>query len=139
MNKANKAIFSSTNLKVLTDPLDLTDSSLVVDGGWLLYMVKWEQGHTWQKIADGYLSYVQYLGRHCQKKITIAFDGYSNSPKDHDHVRCTKNSCRDPQIRPNMMHLTPRAKFLNKTYNKNEIIHLLSSAFQKTSVHCIAV
>jgi len=49
MNKANKAIFSNTSLKVLTDPLDLTDqpcSSLVVDGGWLLYLVKWEQGHT---------------------------------------------------------------------------------------------
>ena len=25
MNKANKAIFSNTSLKVLTDPLDLTD------------------------------------------------------------------------------------------------------------------
>ena len=70
MNKANKAIFSKTSLKVLTDPLDLTDQpcySLVVDGGWLLYMVKWEQGQTWQKIADSYLSYVQCLGRHSRK------------------------------------------------------------------------
>ena len=61
MNKANKTVFSNTSLKVLTDPLDLTNqpcSSLVVDGGWLLYMVKWEQGHTWQEIADSYLSYV---------------------------------------------------------------------------------
>ena len=50
MNKANKAGFSNTSLKGLTDPLNLTDqpcSSLVVDGGWLLYMVKWEQGQTW--------------------------------------------------------------------------------------------
>ena len=30
-----------------------------------------------------------------------------------------------------MMHLTPRAKFLDNTHNKSEIIHLLSSAFQK--------
>ncbi|KAI4802962.1 hypothetical protein KUCAC02_006527 [Chaenocephalus aceratus] len=48
MNKANKAGFSKTSLKELTDPLDLTNqscSTLVVDGGWLLYMVKWEQGH----------------------------------------------------------------------------------------------
>jgi len=44
MNKANKAGFSNISLKGLTDPLHLTDqfwSSLVVDGGWLLYMVKW--------------------------------------------------------------------------------------------------
>ncbi len=55
MNKANKAAFSKTSLKKLTDPLDLTDqpcSNLVIDGGWLLYMVKWEQGQTWQEIAD---------------------------------------------------------------------------------------
>ena len=63
MNKANKAGFSNTSLKGLTDPLNLTDqpcSSLMVDGGWLLYMVNWEQGQTWQEIADSYLSYVQY-------------------------------------------------------------------------------
>ena len=59
MNKANKSDFSNTSLKDLTEPLDLTDqpfSSLVVDGGWLLYMVKWEQGHTWQEIANSYLN-----------------------------------------------------------------------------------
>ena len=70
MNKANKAAFSKTSLKKLTVPLDLTDqpcSSLVIDGGWLLYMVKWEQGQTWQEIADSYLHYVEYLGRRSQK------------------------------------------------------------------------
>ena len=85
MNKANKALFSKTSLKMLTDTHDLTNqacSSLVVDGGWLLYMVKWEQGHTWQEIADSYLSYVLHLGRYAEK-ITV-FDGYSSSPKDHD-------------------------------------------------------
>lgn len=136
MNKANKAIFSKTSLKVLTHPLDLTDqpcSSLVVDGGWLLYMVKWEQGQTWQEIADSYLSYVQCLGRHSQK-ITVVFDGYSSSPKDHDHIRRTKNSCCDVQIRPDMIHLTPRAKFLDNTHNKSELIHLLSSTFQKHQI-----
>ena len=33
-----------------------------------------------------------------------------------------------------MMHLTPRAKFLDNTHNKSEIIHLLSSAFQKHQI-----
>ena len=73
MNKANKAAFSTTSLKKLTDPLDLADqpcSSLVVDDGWLFHMVKWEQSQTWQEIADSYLRYVQYLGSHCHK-ITV--------------------------------------------------------------------
>ena len=34
-----------------------------------------------------------------------------------------------------MMHLTPRVKFLENTYNKNEIIHLLFSAFQKHKIN----
>ena len=104
VNKANKAGFSNTSLKGLTDPLNLTDqlcSSLVVDGGWLLHMVKWEQGQTWQEIADSYFSYVRYLGRHSQK-TTVVFDGYSTSPKDHNHIRRTKNSCYNLQIVPNI-------------------------------------
>ena len=46
MNKSNKADFSKTSLKALTDPLNLTNQpcgTLVIDDGWLLYMVKWEQ------------------------------------------------------------------------------------------------
>ena len=81
---------------MLTGPLDLTDqpcSSLVVDGGWLLYMVKWEQGHTWQEIADSYLSYVQYLGRYSQK-IAVVFDGYSGSPK----IMTTSGIQRTPAV-----------------------------------------
>ena len=93
-------------------------------------MVKWEQGHTWQEIADSYLSYVQYLGRYAEK-ITVVFDGYSSSPKDHDHIRRTKNSCCGVQIRPDMIHLMSKVKFLDNTHNKSKLIHLLSSSFQK--------
>ena len=97
MNKANKADFSKTSLKALTDPLDPTDQpcgTLVIDGGWLLYMVKWEQQQTWQEIVNSYLNYVHRLGR-CSQKIIVVFDGYSRSPKDHDHIRRTKNSYCD--------------------------------------------
>ncbi len=89
MIKANKALFSKTRLKALIDPLDLTKqacSCVVIDGGWLLHMVKWEQGHTWQPIAERYLSYVQCLGRYAEN-ISVVFDGYGSSPKDHDHIR----------------------------------------------------
>ena len=130
MNKANKADFSKTSRKALTDPLDVTNqpcSSLVIDGGWLLYIVKLEQHQTWQEIADSYLSYVQCLGR---QKIIVVFDGYNRSPKDHDHIRRTKNSCCNLQIRPDMINWAPRAKFLDNTHNKSELIHLLYSTFQ---------
>ena len=46
MNKANKAAFCNTSLKRLSNSLNFTDPpcpSLAVNGGCLLYMVKWEQ------------------------------------------------------------------------------------------------
>jgi len=52
---------------------------------------------------------------------TVVFDGCNNSAKDHYHIRHTKNSCCDVHIQPNMMHLIPRAKFLDNTHNKNRI------------------
>ena len=137
MNKANKADFSKISLKALTDPLDLTNQTcctLVIDGRWLLYMVKWEQHQTWQEIANSYLNYVQYLGR-CSQKISVVFDGYSRSPKDHDHIRHSKNSCCNLQIRSDMFNWTPRAKFLDNTHNKSELIHLLSSTFRKHNIN----
>ena len=132
-NKANKADFSKTSLKALTDPLGLINQpcgTLVIDGGWLLYMVKWEQQQTWHKITNSYLNYVHHLGR-CSQKIIVVFDGYSRSPKDHDHIRRSKNSCCDLKILPAMVHWPPRAKFLDNTCNKRELIHLLSSTFRK--------
>ena len=93
-------------------------------------MVKWEQHQTWQELANSYMSYVQYLGC-CSQKIIVVFDGYNRSPKDHDHIRRTKNSCCNLQIRPDIFNWTPRAKFLDNTHNKSELIHLLSSTFRK--------
>ena len=96
-------------------------------------MVKWEQQQTWQEIANSYLNYEHHLGS-CSQKIIVVFDGYSRSPKDHDHIRRTKNSCCDLQIRPDVVHWTPRAKFLDNTHNKSELIHLLSSTFRKHDI-----
>ena len=96
-------------------------------------MVKWEQGQSWQEIANSYLRYLQGLGCRSQK-IIVVFDGYSRSPKDHDHIRRTKKSCCDLQIRPDLIHWTPRAKFLDNTHNKSELIHLLSSTFRKLHI-----
>ena len=89
-----------------------------------------EQSQTWLEISDSYLRYVQCLGSHCHK-ITVVFDGYT---KDHDHIRRTKHSCYDLQIRPDMMHLTSREKFMDNTHNKSELINLISSTLQKHQI-----
>ena len=56
-----------------------------------------------------------------------------------DHIQCTKNSCCNLQIVPDMIHLTPGTNFMDNNHNKSELIHLLSLTFQKyqiTVVQC---
>ena len=136
MNKANKANFPTLasrgwliQLTSLTNPAPVW--WLVVDG--FPYMVNWEQGQTWQEIADRCLSYVQCLGRHSQK-ITVVFDSYNSSSKDHDHIRCTKNFCCNVQIQPDMILSTPRANFMGIPHKKGELIQLLSFTFRKHQI-----
>ena len=58
---------------------------------------------------------------------------------DHDHLGRMKNSCCNLQIQPNMIHLTPREKFMDNTHNKTELIHLISSTLQNTRLQWSSV
>ena len=131
MNKPSKAVFAKSSLMKLTAPHRNQPpcSFLVVDGGWLLYTVKWEAGQTWQEIANSYGEHLQHLGSQSQK-IIVAFDGFNISPKDHDRIRNTTKACCDMQIQPDMIHLAPRARFLDNVNNKRALIQLLASAFR---------
>ncbi|KAL7404690.1 hypothetical protein ABVT39_018384 [Epinephelus coioides] len=85
-------------------------------------------------MANSYLSYVQCLGSR-SRKIILVYDGHSSSCPNP----VSKNSCFDQQFRPVKIHLTARAKFMDNTHNKSELIHLLFSTFQKhpiTVEHC---
>lgn len=82
INKANKAGFYKTSSKDLTDLLDLSKQpcfTLVVDGGWLLYMVKWEQGQTPTEGAAPQHSLRAYL----QTQDWLLLQSMSLDPKDY--------------------------------------------------------
>ena len=140
MRKANKAEFSKACLKSLTTANSScpTVSHIVIDGGWLLHMVKWEQGDTWQDIADRYLKFVLNLvatvsHREC---VTVVFDGTLHSTKDHEHVRRTKHLCGNLTIKLDMIHLVGREKFLDNKLNKSWLIKFVSD---KLDTHAINV
>ena len=49
MNKPNKAAFVKDELKSLTGPCATVDEACticIIDGGWLLHQVKWQEGQT---------------------------------------------------------------------------------------------
>ena len=62
-------------------------TKLVIDGGWLLYQCSYVSGETYVNIAKKYLRLVKDVN----KDITVVFNGYKPSPKDHDHKRINKS------------------------------------------------
>ena len=136
MNKANKGEFSKICFKALIGPVNFPKESMnviVIDGGWLLYMVKWKQDQTWEEIANNYLGYVQYLGRE-SLNVVVVFDGYAMSPKDHDHIRRSKGLCCNVEIKQEVVNSIPKAKFLDNTNNKKGLIQLLSNVFLENDI-----
>jgi len=84
LRKPDKAALGRC-LKALTEPVEQTPcASLVIDGGWLLHNVKWEGNLTWKEIIKSYLHFVKSMGSQ-YVQITVVFDGYGSSTKDHDH------------------------------------------------------
>ena len=77
---------------------------------------------------------MQSRGNHFQK-VVVVFDGYSKSPKDHNHIRRNKNSCCNVQIWPEIVNLIQRTKFLDNKHNKTELIHLLSTTFTSNNIN----
>lgn len=101
----------------------------MVDGGWLLHSFKWEANLTWKDITESYLRFVMSMGSQ-NLRITVVFDGYSSSTKDHDHLRRTKNACCDIQICSDLKNIVPWVKFLDNMHNKSQLILLLAETFQ---------
>ena len=114
--KMNKAGFSKTSLKELTDPLDPTNQpccTLVIDGGWLLCMVRRNNIRPGRRLPTVTRAMCNVRAT-TPRRSTVVFDGYSRSPNDHDHTWRTKNSCCDLQIRTGYGPLDPKSKVLGQ-------------------------
>ena len=133
MRKPDKAALARF-LKTHVEPVDQPPcTSLVIDDGWLLYNVKWGANLTWKEIAESYLRFVRSMGSQ-RLRITVVFDGYGSSTKDHDHLRRTKNACCDIQIHPDIKVIVPRERCLDNKRNKAQLIVLLAEIFGKHGI-----
>ena len=134
LRKPDKAALAKV-LKAFVDPVEHPlCTSLVIDGGWLLHNVRWDTSITWKDIAESYLRLVKSMGSH-HLRITVVFDGYGSSTKDHDHLRRTKNSCCNIQIRPELKNSVHREKFLDNKNNKAQLITLLAETFTRHGIN----
>ena len=61
------------------------DSMPVIDGGWLLYFIRWKKNVTYADVLGQYSSFLRTKYGMCY----VLFDGYEyDSTKDHEHKRC---------------------------------------------------
>lgn len=124
--KGNKSSFIPV-LQALA-PCECTlpsQSTYVVDGGYLLHHVVWQRPATYSQICSQYTSYIkeQYGCAH------IVFDGYNvPSTKDEEHSRrAGKSSSRQVIVENQTQASLSQQDFFSNTHNKIEFITLLSS------------
>ena len=106
--------------------LDLTQSTNVVDGGFLLHRMKWKESSSISSICHQYIAFVQ---KHYGENCTVVFDGYNdvNSTKRAEQKRrgLTKTSV-DINFNESTTITVRQEHFLANERNKTRLIHLLT-------------
>ena len=105
----------------------------IIDGGWLLYQLKWTSNMKYQELAENYSSFVmRNYGPSC-----IVFDGYDTANiKDHEHLRRSGKKAPDITINGIEAVYPNRDAFLMNDTNKSYFIKYIAS-FMRTNGHKI--
>lgn len=115
--------------------LDKNDSHYFIDGGMLLYRVKWPSDCTFQRVFQEYIS---YLKRNFGQNITVIFDSYNeqSTKVTERNRRSQKFCCKVYQFTPLMPVSVSQDKFFSNYQNKSKFIQLLMVELEKQSIHC---
>ena len=123
------------NLIMCEETLNATQShtKTVVDGGWLVYQVKWEKGEKLRDLLCRRGHYVLTLG----PSATVVLDGYSKSTKDHERERRTKTACREMELDLDRSICVRRETFFDNPANKEKFTTLLASYLQQQGIKTV--
>ena len=120
MREADKPALATEIWKVVDQHIELPNNpSYVLDGGNLLFMVKWKKGSTFEDI---FKSYVNYVLKHYGPKSVIVFDGYPETPttKDTTHLRRKSSKAgRCVNITPHTKLNMSKESFMSVLKNKH--------------------
>ena len=135
MREAHKSKLGK-HLKDKAGPMEADMANMdavVVDGGWFIHQLKWEKGKSFTDIANSYVDYLKHLVRN--RECIVVFDGYNNSPKDHEHRRRSVNSAGGVQVvlDPAKACTVTKEKFMGCSANKEQFISLLCTLLDKES------
>ena len=116
-------------------PSKIPSKHVVIDGGALLYNVKWLRNSSYDDLANQCVNHLQMKYEHCQ--IRVVFDGYKDplSTKAHEHLRRSGVSSADVNITDTSMQVTSTRKpFLRNRHNKTELIRILRQKFSDVGI-----
>lgn len=99
----------------------------VIDGGFLLHRVVWQQNQSFASICTSYITYVR---KHYGSNSVIVFDGYSvntgNTKQAEQQRRGLTHTCADVHFDENMTATVAQEKFLANSKNKERLITMLA-------------
>lgn len=114
--------------------VDLTQSTYVIDGGFLLHRVKWKASSNISSIC---LQYINYVKKHYGENCMVVFDGYTdvNSTKRAEQKRrgLTKTSV-DINFHENTTITVQQEHFLANERNKTRLIDMLIEKMMEASI-----
>ena len=113
---------SSSSDDSVVNEIPVTDR-YVLDGGSLLFRLKWKEGDTYDDIAK---SYAAFTVRQYGTGTIVVFDGYTGpSTKDNTHQRRNPRAHQAVKLATGTQFVGKRDDFLSNPQNKNSIIRLI--------------
>src|SRR6218665_19439 len=133
LRKCNKFVLARELKKNIQESCATEPRTYVVDGGFLLHRVNWQQMVTY---ADTFQRYVQYVISHFGMNVTIVFDGYCNGPnmKDHEHDRWSLRAAPDIVFDENNPVYNNRTAFLTNESKKKAFLSNLICKLRCTGI-----
>lgn len=107
----------------------------IVDGGFILHRVIWEQNSTYSTICASYINYIQ---RHYGQNCTVVFDGYLNTnnstKKTEQNRRSFAKKSVEINFEENMSVTVWQDQFLSNDKNKQRLIGMLSTKLKDQGI-----
>ncbi|CAF4889681.1 unnamed protein product [Pieris macdunnoughi] len=113
-----------------------TNSTYIIDGGFLLHRVVWDSEETFNVILD---KYVQYVRRHFGSRVTVVFDGYDDYTRnikaaEQRRRNAASSTSSDIIFDDSMTVPTSQQKFFANNHNKSRFISMLKAKFTAENI-----
>ncbi|KAF0711628.1 Uncharacterized protein FWK35_00035130 [Aphis craccivora] len=122
--------------KCVNIDIDHKNTTYIIDGGYLLHRVVWDQEETFDFIFD---KYVHYIHKHLGCNVIVVFDGFNDYRKitiavEQNRQTTKINSSCDIIFDRFMTVPTNQQQFLANTHNKSRFISILSEKLTTANI-----